>query len=342
MRKWIALGLGAITAVALTTGATGTPAAPAAAQSGQTFQVVAGGRSEAGKIELNAFFPRVLTVSTGDTVNWDLAGFHTVTFNAGRPPLTDIIPGPGAGELTIGPAQFPFPPGPTPPTGPYDGTTQISSGPPNGDDGPPFTLTFTRAGVYTYVCSIHPGMEGAVTVLPSGSALPETPAQATNRGDSDAAGLIAGMNAYLPQVLPATGTAPGAATVHTGLVGFASAGGASVFRFLPDAITVRRGDLVEWTLADPLEIHTVTFLSGSDAPAFVEPRPNPMGPPTLVIPANVAGPAGSAVYTGQGYVSSGIVTPGNSFVLTFDAPAGVYQYQCLVHPQMIGTITVVE
>jgi plastocyanin len=93
------------------------------------------------------------------------------------------------------------------------------------------------------------------------------------------------------------------------------------------------------------EPHTVSFLSGEPAPQSIDPRPQPAGPPLLVIPANVAQPQGGTTYTGQGFVNSGIL--GNfagvgSFALRFDAPAGTYAYQCLIHSEMKGTITVTE
>ena len=38
----------------------------------------------------------------------------------------------------------------------------------------------------------------------------------------------------------------------------------------------------------------------------------------------------------------GIIGGGGSYVLRFDAPAGRYEYLCIVHPFMQGTITVTE
>jgi plastocyanin len=61
----------------------------------------------------------------------------------------------------------------------------------------------------------------------------------------------------------------------------------------------------------------------------------------------VAFPSGRHTYNGTGFVSSGILAlnaPQNSKVpptyrLTFTRP-GTYQYDCLVHPNMEGSITV--
>jgi plastocyanin len=116
----------------------------------------------------------------------------------------------------------------------------------------------------------------------------------------------------------------------------------NALRFLPEQLTVRRGDTVAWSLADPTEIHTITFTSGAPAPELVEVRPQPNGPPQLVIPAQVAGPAGGTTYTGSGYLNSGIKLAGTAFVLRIDAPAGTYQYVCVVHPNMKGTLVVEE
>jgi plastocyanin len=93
-------------------------------------------------------------------------------------------------------------------------------------------------------------------------------------------------------------------------------------------------------MPDPFEIHTVTFLSGAPAPEFIQPRPQPTGPPQLVIPANVVGAAGGGTYTGQGIVNSGILGNGHAFFLRFDAPPGAYEYVCLIHPTMKSTVTV--
>lgn len=91
-----------------------------------------------------------VTVALGTTVVWtnlDSNLPHTVTF-------------PVAGQQL--PAMDPF----SPPSGPstYDGSTLTNSGPLFG--GQSFSLTFTKAGTYTYDCLFHDdeGMTGTVTV----------------------------------------------------------------------------------------------------------------------------------------------------------------------------------
>jgi len=94
-----------------------------------------------------------------------------------------------------------------------------------------------------------------------------------------------------------------------------------------------------WTFADPFELHTVTFTSGGAPPALIEPRPQPSGPPALVIPASLALPSGDT-YRGTGIATSGLQFYGGAWALTVDAPPGAYAYLCLLHPWMMGTITV--
>jgi plastocyanin len=344
-----ALALGG---VGLMPSRSGTPAALAQATA---WQVLVGRDVVAESIGVNAYFPRALTVRSGDTVDFTIAGFHTVTFNGGRPPLEFIMPGPGAGELTLGSAFFPAGPVGADNSVTFDGATQISSGTPlaEGEGEPqPFRVTFTRPGIYSYLCMVHSGMEGVITVQPVGGVLPETPADAVARGVAEREAVIAEITAGAAMTQSAHTAAPGGGTVHTLVAGLGTASGGSALRFLPGDLTVRRGDVVTWTTADPMEIHTVTFLSGAPTPAEVEVRQQPSGAPLVVIPASVAAPAGGGAYTGQGYVNSGLLTNGGSFALRFDAPPGTYEYRCLIHsgavaeaggsPSMISRIVVTE
>ncbi|HEU5319009.1 MAG TPA: hypothetical protein VFX49_23060, partial [Chloroflexota bacterium] len=219
----------------------------------------------------------------------------------------------------------------------FDGTSQISTGDvlqalPGTP--PVLTVTFTKTGTFGYVCLFHPGMRGAVEVRAADAALPETPAQAKTRGQ-----VTLGAIKAQAQALPSTIHPVSAGSVRTALAGAGNGNGASVLAFINGNQTIRRGDTVIWTQADPFELHTVTFTSGGTPPALIEPRPQPAGPPLLVIPASVAGPSGDA-YAGTGIAHSGLLTYGNAWALRFDAPAGTYAYLCLLHPWMNGAITV--
>ncbi len=117
----------------------------------------------------DVFVPERLTVHAGDTVVWS-PGFHTVSF--GPPALlaqlrrSFAMPAPqqsGPPALALNPRII-YPAGGST----YDGTGFVNSGLLIAPKPHTFALTFTKPGVYHYVCLIHPGMDGAVTVLPPG------------------------------------------------------------------------------------------------------------------------------------------------------------------------------
>jgi plastocyanin len=103
---------------------------------------------------VQGFDPAVITIKAGETVTWKNATAyepHTVTFKSPyKTPGDEGIPAPHGdksgssytGGFTssgfIGPAPF------------FPSST--------------FSLKFTKAGTYDYVCAIHPGMAGKVTV----------------------------------------------------------------------------------------------------------------------------------------------------------------------------------
>jgi plastocyanin len=305
------------------------------APTAQRWDVQVSADDSTGTFMAQGFYPGPLIVRVGDTVTWRWASAlapHTVTFNGGRPDLPLVVPGPGQGELTLGPAFAPV--GISSPSAAYDGTAQISSGAPE-DPNATFSLTFTRPGTYGYVCSLHPGMRAEIEVREAGALLPETPAQATARGRTTAAALLDKMKADVAAYRSAH-----VGSIHTAVAGLGDGYGASYIQFAPRNLTVRRGDTVVWTMPDPFEIHTVTFTSGNPPPPLAEPRPQSSGQPLLVIPASVAGPAGGDVYVGQGIVNAGILGNGGAFVLRFDAPPGTYEYVCLIHPTMKASVTV--
>jgi plastocyanin len=315
-------------------------AAVAQTTGGQTWEVQVGGASNGPPVfEPMAYGPDPLVIRVGDKVTWSPVVGHTVTFPAGKPEPALFLPGPGQGELTAGPGLGPI--GVTPSasgiTATFDGTNQISTGDVEQalpGTAPLFTVTFSKPGTFGYICLFHPGMRGSVEVRAADAALPETPAQAKTRGQVTLGAIKAQAQALPGMIRPVH-----SGSVHTALAGAGNGYGASVLGFVNGDLTVKRGDTVVWTFADPFELHTVTFTSGGAPPAFVEPRPQTSGPPLLVIPASVASPSGDT-YSGTGMANSGLMPYGNTFALRFDAPPGAYAYLCLLHPWMNGTVTV--
>jgi len=127
----------------------------------------------------------------------------------------------------------------------------------------------------------------------------------------------------------------------------------AIHQYFPKSVRIRAGDTLVWKI-DSDEIHTVSFLSGSDRPDFAIPVPGG-GPKDFMLNPQVAFPsrafaASVEVYSGSGYHNSGIMykespspkSPTNdTFSLTFDTP-GSYEYVDLRHPLMKGTVTVQE
>jgi plastocyanin len=306
--------------------------------------VQAGGDVPEEGIQTHAFYPRVLTVRAGDTVEWRFAGIASVTFDRFRPLLEHFVPGPEPGDLTLGPSWFPS--GPAGPDAVYDGTGTAGSGIPAGPPAaaPPYRLTFTRPGLYEYVDVIHPGAAGVVQVLTSEAPLVEGPAQAGARGRAEYATVLAAIRGQVAATRPVRQPGPGGGTTHAVSMAVSTGLGAGANRYLPADLTVRRGDTVVWTNGDDFAPHTVTFTSGGEMPPFLEPRPQPAGPPLVVASARAVAPSGGTVYTGEGLLSSGLVMYGNAFAVTFEAPPGTYPFACVLHGALnhAGTVTVTE
>lgn len=140
--------------------------------------------------------------------------------------------------------------------------------------------------------------------------------------------LIAGRGAV-------TVTAQGSQPPATGTNWHVEAGTATAdsevftMAYYPGTITIDAGDSITWSVAG--DAHTVSFLSGAQAPSPNDPT--------------ATAPAGGTTYDGAGIVSSGLLfpavgdAPSQTYTLTFTAP-GTYTYQCLIHPGMVGTVVV--
>jgi plastocyanin len=147
-------------------------------RSGTVQHPLAGsGDPSAGDALITAFGPSALTIPVGGTLAWTVIGTHSIAFNAprdaiglrredsdGTPHVSDRaeLPagGPGAGPSVQRPPSVID-------GGSWDGTGFRSSGlifgppPPNTSQ---FKLRFTKAGTYDFLCTVHVGMTGTVTV----------------------------------------------------------------------------------------------------------------------------------------------------------------------------------
>jgi len=151
----------------------------------------------------------------------------------------------------------------------------------------------------------------------------------------------------------ATPLPPAEARLLTVLVG-AGTDTVAVNAFLPSRVTIRAGDTIMWELNHPEEFHTTVFLSDAKAPPVFVPVPGG-GPRELQVNQELAFPTSgptkpAEVYDGTGFYTSGImynfpagppgVPPNYDLRLTFSKP-GTYEYLCVLHPPMKGTVTVV-
>ena len=133
-----------------------------------TWFLNAGGRGFERFVELLDFLPKDVTIVDGDTVVWTSPTFHNVTFHPGRMHPEFILFTPqeqGPPQLRLNPEVFL----PSKPSGEFDSTGFFSSGiigvdSPSGPTS--FSMTFSKAGSYNYMCAIHRelGMKGNITV----------------------------------------------------------------------------------------------------------------------------------------------------------------------------------
>jgi plastocyanin len=305
-----------------------------AAGATRTWKAIAGGGTQDISIVVNAFSPRTLEIGVGDTVTWQIIGFHNIAFPGGQPlPSMELREG---DKVYVEPRVMLPVGGST-----FDGTGYHNSGLPE-DPAKPFsyTLTFTKAGTYTYTCIVHgPGMSGKVIV---GKAMGSPAAVQQQAQAAMGAAIQAGQGAWKKFTARKQGN-----TVTVPLIGDLRAG-YSILRFTPQPLRVAVGTTVTWKMEDNFELHTVSFMSGKKPPEFVLPQPQAQGPPKLLLNPEALKPAGGKTYDGTGYVNSGVLYPPaapaslpKSYSLTF-LKAGTYEYWCLVHvPEgMKGTIIV--
>lgn len=307
--------------------------------------------------DTNAFFRHTVTIHRDDSVRWNFRGFHSVTFvPRGRrgpsfvgPNGSKLVQGQNdaAGnpfwfngrvpELLIARAAA-FPSGGSL----YDGTTVANSGLPLGQS-KPYKLKFTKTGTFRYVCLVHPGMAGKVRVVRRGVRIP------SGRADAQQARREYVRDARKAKSLAALRT-PRGNIVQAGR----DSGEVSLFRF----VGVRRvpvGTTVRLQITrNTYELHTVSFVRAGQDAYLQQQAQRLIDPQTLLLsPIGVypSEPPGSQVPNesqtnhGNGYFSSGFLdrnagSPFPASVQVRFTQAGTYNYICLIHPQMRGTLRV--
>lgn len=301
----------------------------------QTYNVIAGGGAPF-NTDVLAFAPQSLQVHRGDTVTWVLAGFHNIHFEEA---LSELMIAPevnGQPLPQVNPAIL-FPSVESGAT--YQGG-EANSGMSLDPANPMVTFSLVMdvdPGTYSYLCDVHPGMVGVVTVVDAATAVP-SPSDALAQGAAELgmngnAGVEAAIGATLAEP---TFTDDGALAVSAGI----QAGPAAVQGFFPSLAVIEAGQSVSWSLpANSMEVHTVTLPWAPPGSEF-EIIPQDAGPPIVAL-GDMAFPSvdNGADVGADDTFNSGFVMPGQSFTLRFTEP-GVYQYVCYIHSGMQGTVVV--
>ncbi len=293
------------------------------------------------KLQFSAFFPGELRVSAGDSIkfkNRSTEAPHTVTFGvlpdrSNQPPIVLET-----GENPVVTDKCHFEDAPTTKSvkcenkrlPAFDGEGYWNSGflqaKPLPKSAGPKSVTLKLAkeippGSYTFVCILHPFMNGAMTVV-------------DDAGDrSKPADVREGAKDAVKQAREDADefATPELERTDDGVTATVGWGDrvTSVNRYSPESIDVKSGEKVTWVVKNPYEPHTVTF--GGD----FEPG-DPKG-----FPPSGVGSGGD--YTG-GLANSGLIgaedTPfEGTYSLTFTEP-GTYKYSCVLHPGQLGTVKV--
>jgi plastocyanin len=217
-------------------------------------------------------------------------------------------------------------------------------------------------GTYHAFCTLHfVEMISTIEVVAADEAVP-TPDEVLAAGQEQFEALVA-------LGVPALEAAEASATpahVHAG-VGTEESTQVLVTEFIPENLTAAVGEPVTITMNGP---HTVSFNAPEDARTLlakgddggfhlveaalvpagfeappVDTEPVSTGPPESTEPVSTGPPEeqppppiDAGEWNGTGFFNSGIMF-GGDFILRFTQP-GTYEYVCLIHPEMQGTVTV--
>jgi plastocyanin len=321
----------------------------------QMYTVLVGFENAHQGYDVMGYFPNVVTIHVGDTVHWKINSIelHTVTFLAGSAAPELIVPSalvPGA-DPNISPVLFnPAVADPAAPAGGmYDGSTYANSGLMGYEswEYQDFSLTFTQAGTYDYICLVHGAiMSGRVVVEDPQESIP-TPAQSAALGKKQIAEQLAKVPGVLKaakaQVKPDVQN-PDGSTTHYVTLGYMD-GSIDVMQFFPDKVKVSPGDTVVWEMSPSNDApHTVTFLNGAPSPELVIPA----GSLLYLNPETFFPYQPRPELTRSGVYNSGVAnpTPGE-FSLVYslkigDITPGLQPFVCLLHDEsgMTGVLMV--
>jgi plastocyanin len=303
----------------------------------------------------NAFYPRKAVVAAGGKVAFKFGGLHNVVFAPkGRPlapfhapdparPVTGVKDPAGADAWFNGQPGWFIDPAQVVPSGDkvVDGKALDTSGIFAGQGAPPdYVVAFPKAGAYRYVCTVHPGMKGTVTVLPKRSKAP------SRAHDSKA--LSRQIAATVRSAKKLAAQAPEGNVVRAGN----DRREVAFFAFFPAVRQVKAGESVRFEMsARSTEVHNVVFgpadFVAQTAAAFISPGAQGIAyDPVSVYASDPGELRHDGANHGNGFLGTGLLDADprtalpSSRSVTFTRP-GTYGFICTVHgPTMKGTIEV--
>jgi plastocyanin len=316
-----------------------------------TFSVLSG--STEGNRDVEAFMPADITIRAGDSIEWTSHGFegHTITFGANPDNILFeigdyLVPDPA------NPSQVIFNPKlalASERQGTVDGDgAYINSGFFGVPAAATYKLTFTKEGLYQYLCLVHPfTMTGTVTVEPESTQV-VSPETITSRAEAERDRYLEELQEEARRVDAASRSAPGPgdSTIHYVQVGAITDHG-QVAVYLPGALDIKAGDTVIFQ-NDDRNFHNVIFKGDrEELPAGIGIVPDPDGrglnfsldPASAVAVNPPAGGFDETTFLSSG--SMGVLQPRLNWTLKFDTP-GTYVYACTIHvlAGMSGVINV--
>jgi plastocyanin len=304
-----------------------------------TWQLQVGAQTGDKSHQALAFLPNEIWIHSGDSITWTFVAneIHTVTF---------LMPG------QVRPNRFAgcpgVPNGVTPDFSVFDGTTCVNSGIVSNSgalqSAPTYTVVFPATGNFKLVCLAHPNMTATIHVLASAAALPFDQAFYDREAARERADLLS-------DAMASAHNHSGSDAITAGVGHIIGNGGgtqtASVMKFMNATKVVHVGETVEWTTAEAVTSHTITF--GPEPPTATQTIPS----------ANVTIDADGARHaymnSPSDVVHSGFITEppqdriglaqaplsATRFRVTFTGP-GIYKYICVLHDElgMVGEIVV--
>lgn len=304
-----------------------------------TFRVLAGHAE--GNRDVEAYMPADIGIRSGDTIEWTAKGFegHTITFGNGDDVLFGIgdylLPNPqDPSEVIFNPKLALR----SEQQGTHDGTSAFIN---SGFIGVPaeqkYSLTFTKTGLFTYLCLVHPfTMTGTVAVEEPASQV-ESPATVSARGAADLKAHLAELDAEARSVNAAAHSAPGPgdSTTHYVQVGAITDHG-QVATYFPGSLDITTGDTVIFQ-NDDRNFHNVIFKGDrAELPPGIGILADPGGRGLNFSLSKASAVAVDPPATGfdeMTFLSSGslgVLQPRLTWTLRFTTP-GTYVYACTIH-----------